>query len=473
MRTAFVASLLLSAGHAFAHAWQEPEKPAAPAKQATAIPAVTEERVVAAYADARAACKEVLGVELDSLPPLKLVAPRELGDAVAAENLPVFAQREPDEKKAKAGAAAAGRQFAQVAYAKYAWSTKSFLVVPKNWERFARALKRPELTADNALRAVMVHELCHAIDDRKFDIGKCLLGANTVEAVDAFSAVLEGHAQLVARRVCKVRGWSDGFDAFTGAIGAIPEGAADGEAMMLQLRTAAAALSTAYVDGERFVAAIVEARPDSGASDVFRSPPKDADTVLHPGWYLDPKSKPAVLHDPEPAIEAFVAGFDAEVWTATRTSPTPKQLASGLTMLPKEDVDALVASMRALRYVQVVPTASPQSKLVYAIVMEFDGEASARRWVEVSDVVSRKKDETMRKGAVRIVSSSTKALDEGPVRGFLQRKAMTAGGPEFDVVSIDAWRGRLVVETLYSGEPPTDEEHVHLVDALLSAVRKR
>lgn len=473
MRTARVVSFLFAVGQALACAWQEPDASEPPPKKAPAIEAVTEERVVAAYADARAACKEVLGVDLDSLPPLKMVAARELGEAVTAENLPVISLREPDQKKAQRAAAAAGRQFAQVAYAKYAWSTKSFLVVAKNWERFARALCRPELTADNALRAVMVHELCHAIDDRKFDIGKCLLTANTVEAVDAFSAVIEGHAQLVARRVCRVRGWSDGFDAFTGVIGAIPEGAADGEAMMLQLRAAAAALSTAYVDGERFVAAIVEARPETGVHDVFQAPPKDGDTVLHPAWYLDPKSRPAVLHDPEPAIDAFVARFDADVWTATRTNPTPKQLATGLTMLPKEDADALVASMRALRYAQVAPTKAPQSKLCYAIVMEFDGESSARRWVEISDVVSKKKDETMKTGAVRILSSSTRALDEGPVRGFLQRKTMTAGSSEFDVVSIDAWRGRLVVETLYSGEPPSDEEHVRLVDELLSAVRKR
>lgn len=434
---------------------------------------VTEERVAAAYADATAACKEVFGVDLDTLPPLKLVAPRELGDAVAAENLPMIALREPDDDKAKAAARDVGRQFAAVAYAKYSWSTKSILVVPKNWELSARTLGRPGLTADHALRAVMVHELCHAIDDRKFDLGKRVLEARDADAVSAFNAVLEGHAQLVSRRVCKVRGWSDGFDLHTTSIGAVPDGAVDGEALMLQLRATAAALAAAYLDGERFVAAVVEARPEKGVSDVFLSPPKDLDTILHPGWYLDPKSRPALLFDPEPAIDVFVAKFDADVWTATRASPTPKQLATGLTMLPKEDVETLVASMRALRLAQVVPTAEPQAKVRYAIVMEFDNEQSARRWVAASDTVSKKKDESMKTGALRIVSSSTRTLDEGPVRGVLQRKGMKAGAAEFEVVSIDAWRGRLVVETLYSGDPPPDEEHLRLVDEMLSAARRK
>lgn len=434
---------------------------------------VTEERVTAAYADARAACKEVLGVDLDTLPPLKLVAARELGDAVAAENLPLISLRESDEAKAKVMARALGQQFAAVAYAKYAWSTKSFLVVSKNWEHSARTLRRPGLTADHTLRAVMVHELCHAIDDQKFDLGKRVLEAGDVDAAGAFNAVLEGHAQLITRRVCKVRGWSDGFDLYTGSIGTVPDGSADGEVLMLQLRATAAALAAAYLDGERFVAAVVEARPEKGVSDVFLSPPKDLDTILQPGWYLDPKSRPAVLFDPEPAIDAFLAKFDVDVWTATRASPTPKQLATGLTMLPKEEVEALVASIRALRFAQVVPTASPQAKVAYAIVMEFDSEQSARRWVAASDTVSKKKDESMKTGTVRIVSSSTRNLDEGPVRGVLQRKGMAAGAHEFEVVSIDAWRGRLVVETLYSGDPPPDEAHVRLVDELLSAARRK
>jgi len=435
---------------------------------------ITKERLEAAYGDARAACKDVLGAELEQLPPLKLVATEVVAEAITAENLPLVQLREPDAPKARTEADALGRQIAAFVWAKYSWSTKTFFVVPETWEQNARVLERPDLLADHTLRAVMVHELCHALDDRKFDLGKQLLAAKTAEAVGAYNAVLEGHAQLAARRVCKVRGWSDGFEAFTSSIGALPKSAtADGEAMAMVRRATAAQLASAYVDGEAFAQAVLAARPETGRADIFTKPPLDADTILNPRWYLDPKQRPAVLHDPEPAIDAFVAKYDPEVWTATRVSPTGKQLATGLTLLPPADVDAVLASLRAMRLVQLVPTDAPQSKIAILAVMEFDSEESAAKWVALSAVVSDKKDEAMREGALKITASKTTRLTDGAVRGFLQEKTMENNGFEFEMASIDAWRGRCVVETIYSGEPPAHDEHVKVVEGALAAIAKK
>lgn len=58
-------------------------------------------------------------------------------------------------------------------------------------------------------------------------------------------------------------------------------------------------------------------------------------------------------------------------------------------------------------------------------------------------------------------------------RGLLFRKHMKAGLFKFDVVSIDMQRGRIVVETILSGDPLPDEEHGRLVAAMLDAVRLR
>lgn len=435
---------------------------------------VTKERLEAAYADARAACKAVLGAELTKLPVLELVTVEKLASVIAAENAPLVALREPDADKAARQIEALGKELAPFTYAKYAWSSKSFLVVPETWEKNAELLERPDLTADHALRAVMVHELSHALDDQKFDLGACLLQANTADAVTAFNAVIEGHAQLQARRVCKVRGWIDGFDSFTSSISALPKNLKDdGEGLAMLRRAAAAQIGSAYIDGERFAQAIVEARPKTGSSDIFRSPPRDADTILNPEWYLDPAKRPAVLHDPEPAIDAFVAMFDKDVWSSSRGSPTPKQLATGLTLLPKADVDAIVASLRSVRLVQLAPTAAPQSKAAIVAVMEFDSEESAKRWVALSGVLSDKKDAAMREGTMRITESKTTKLEEGAVRGLLQEKSMQIATAEFEIASIDAWRGRCVVETIYSGDPPPIAEHLKIVEDVLAAIAKK
>lgn len=434
---------------------------------------VTEARLQAAYADARAAVEKVLGARLDELPPLRIAEVAAVAEVITAENLPMVRLREPDAATAEALAKQIGDQLAPLVYAKYAWTTRTFLVVAITWERTARILQRPALTNDATLRAVMVHELCHALDDRKFDFGKRLLEADTADAITAFNAVIEGHAQLRARRVCAQSGWSEGFATLTDSIGALPAGTAGGEATRFLLRAKAAALMTAYVDGERFAAAVIEARPDTGERDLFESPPKDPETILAPRWYLDPSSRPELLYDLEPAIDAFVAGFDAAVWSGTRSNVTGKQLATGLTMLPQEDIDAVIGSLRAVRIVQLAPTAAPQSKIAILCAMEFASEDAARHWIAMSAKVSDHKDATMDKGTVRITGSKTTELTRDTLRGFLQEKTMKNGRLAFDVASIDAQQGRIVLETIYSGEPPSAEDHVALVEQLLTKVRLR
>lgn len=448
------------------------EQKGAPETQTKSEP-VTEERLKAAYIDAQAACAKVLGVEFEKLPPLSIADTDSMAAVITAENLPLIQLREPDEAKAMAEAERTGQSLSTMVYAKYSWSEKSFKVVTDTWNTNARVLKRPALTSDHAVRAVMVHELCHAIDDLKFDFTKCLLRADTVDAVMAFNSVIEGHAQLMARRVCSKSGWMDGFDAFTDSIGALPKMLLDQSATSFLLRANAAAISTAYVDGERFAAAVVEARPETGSKDMFTSPPRDSETILNPKWYVDPKSRPTLLYDVEPAIDAFVAGFDEKVWTSTRNSATGKQLATGLTMLPQSEIDTILTSLRSARIVQLVPTAAPQSKVAIMIAMEFASEEAARNWIRISGMVSDYKDDTMDKGSLRITGSKTTVLEGEPLTGLMQEKKMRNGRLDFDVATIDAHKGRIVVETIFSGEPPTADEHGKLVAKLLDAVIER
>lgn len=436
--------------------------------------AVTAERLQAAYDDAVAACCKVLDVRFDEPIPLQLVTPAELAKAIAAENLPSIRLRQPDAAKAKAEANQLGKQLSQFVYAKYAWSTHTFMVAASTWESAARELRLPELTGDETMRAVMVHELCHALDDRRFGLGKLVLGASSMDAITAINAVIEGHAQLQARRVCAKSGWSRGFATMRDVVGKLPESLAEsGEAVLMLARIQAAAATFAYHDGERFVQAVTDALKDKAAERLFGQPPQDADTILQPKWYLDPKSRPALLFDPEPALDVFAKRFDPATWTERRLNATGKQIASGLTLLDEKDVAAFVAALRSARVLTLNPTKRPDSKLAIVVVMEMDSEAAAQRWIEVSDELSKRKDAAMRKGELQVTDSTTTKIEEPTCRGFLQEKTMKAGSREFAVASIDLQRGRIVVETVLSVEPMAMEEHIALVKQMLDAVKRR
>ena len=186
---------------------------------------LTEERVRAAFAEARTALEKECGAKLDASLTVRFATAAELSRRIAEENLPLARLRQPDEEHAKAEAQALGESASTSMFAKYSWAPRELLVAPQALEDQARQFETPELTSDAALRALLVHELVHAWDDSLHGIPALLGHADSIDAANAAAAVLEGHAQFVARRVCKARGWSAGFDAYTGLIGKIPDSA--------------------------------------------------------------------------------------------------------------------------------------------------------------------------------------------------------------------------------------------------------
>jgi hypothetical protein len=289
---------------------------------------VTETQVRAAFDEARAAVQQAgQRKALDPVPPLTFTTAAELGKCVAAENLPLVRLRQSDPEKAAREADQLGMGFAQLAYAKYSWSTKKFLVVLESWNQQARLMDDLEFTEDEAVRAVLVHELVHALDDASYDLSACTLRCPSADAVTGFNAVLEGHAQHVARAVCAHAGWSDGFDTFTGHIGAVPSTGVD-EGLRQYLRIQSATILSAYGDGERFVAALDEHGGAELVGRAFATPP-DAETIFHPDWFIDPSTRPVSRYDPEPALDLLAARFPADAWTATRVALTPAQVSAG------------------------------------------------------------------------------------------------------------------------------------------------
>lgn len=432
------------------------------------------ERIQAAHADALAAIRKVLGEEASALPAARIATSAELAKAVALENLPMLRLRIPDEAGAKAQADLAGSSASSRLIAKYAWSTKELLVVPGNWQLNAKLFPKQRLLDDDVLRAVIVHELCHALDDKAHDFTAMLLKASTVDAANAVSAIIEGHAQHQARKICAQAGWSDGFERYTGIVGALPEGGPDmGEAVKMVLSARAREFGFAYHEGERFVAAIEKAGGAKALDEMFRRPPADAEEILSPEWYLDPKKRPATVFELEPALDRFAGGYDPKIWTATRMGLNGQQLAAGLAMLEPADRDKIQKSMRGARFVQLVPSANPTSKIAILVAMEFASEDAAQHFVEQSAKLSRMKDEAMTRGLLRIVSSSSGQVELVNGKGWIHEKRMVNGTLEFPVSSMNVHRGRIVIETTFSGDPPSREEQLKLVDELLLLPRRK
>jgi hypothetical protein len=180
-----------------------------------------------------------------------------------------------------------------------------------------------------------------------------------------------------------------------------------------------------------------------------------------------------VLYDPEPALDIFVGRFPDSVWSSQRQSVPSSQVEAGMALLPNEEAHELGASIRSARQAALYPTANPSEKIVALTVFEFASETEARAFLAASDRLSKLKDEQMKTGIVRITGSSTSTIQGEGLTGQLQTKQMKNRELAFEVACVDLLRGKIVVETLFSGEPISVEEHVKLAVDLLAAVKLR
>ena len=222
-----------------------------------------------------------------------------------------------DESQAKANARVSARVLAPSILAKYDFVKKDIVAVDENFAFQADVIDLPQLNSRNVVRAVLVHEMMHAIDDYQFEFTERLKTLNDSNALEAYNAVIEGHAQYQARRLCELEGWSEAFETYTSIIGKpIPTDDPSGE---LLAKVAGARNVMAYRDGERFVKAILESAPDEETRkkrqrQLFQEPPDSVEFLYHPDWFIDPSRRPTLSFDFDSALLDVYADYE-EDWS--------------------------------------------------------------------------------------------------------------------------------------------------------------
>jgi len=147
---------------------------------------------------------------------------------------------------------------------------------------YIQILEKDNTLIANALTALLIHELVHAADDQKYQIGK-----NRVMSFKASftqSAAFEGHAQLVTRQICTLHQCLSGLDALERFMFA-PLTATDPVTQGVQA-ISRNVLEYSYIEGERFLTSLSQ-RPNGEAliDAVLRRPPEDPIQVLVPNTY--------------------------------------------------------------------------------------------------------------------------------------------------------------------------------------------
>jgi len=417
--------------------------------------------------------RKELGVRFPDGIPVRLASTEEIAAALEKENLPIFRTLLGDSKQAETQATQFAAMLAPALLAKYPLGGREVLVSPGAFTRLAERIGIPELNSKAALRAVLVHELVHAAADELYDLKSVFASRTSADQVEAFNAVIEGHAQHVARRICAANGWSRGFGIYDRSISAPPVlGDSEGGAGMdLLLRQQAELFAWLYHDGERFIAALEAAGGPAAVARAYREPPRDSAVIFEPGWFLHPETRPKLAFDFEGALDAFVKDYPEKEWSATRTGISKAQLRTALSLLPSETVERVLRGLRNVRVISITPSNAPGSRLVSLVLYEFGSPADAAFFLAADDRLMRIKDAKMTEGAIRILDSSYGRLEEEGASGLIAEKTVSFQGQKIPVLTVVAVRGRLGAELVFSNQKASRARATRAILDALHGVR--
>jgi hypothetical protein len=374
-----------------------------------------------------------------------------------------------DREAAEAQARLSAQLLAGALVAKYSYDEKVVFVCPENIQRLSRLISEPRLRTAAGLRAILAHECVHAADDARYDFRACLGAAGKPEVLETLSAVIEGHAQVLARRVCERKGWAEEFAAFTRSIDKVPDqGLSEGQKQLIRMLSAK--IASAYSEGEKFMRFVEEKGGAEAVERAFRSPPAELALLENPEWYLDPSKRPAAEVDLSAPLKTLVAKYKAEEWSVRETSLTKAQMRVALNLLPEADQQWVTGAAKACRAIVFNPREAPTSKMIVAVLFRFDSAEDSKKFLEISGKLGRIKDEKMKEGAIRISGVRYERVTGEGWEGEISVKQIHVGPQSVEARSLVARSGTFCLEVTWSGEPVEEKEMARLAGSILSAV---
>lgn len=386
--------------------------------------------------------------------------------------LTVAAGHEENESIARDVATQTAKPLSSALFAKYATGSRTVLVCLDNANRVLAL--QPDLLRVPALelvRATLAHEFVHALDHANYAFDRELLECSTADEVSALDAIMEGHAQFIARRACAAIGLSDAFEAFTGLV--LSKATATGFDRVI-VEIIHGAIVHSYVQGEAFVAEIHSKGGEEAVARAFREPPTDPLVISNPEWFLDPSKRPASKFNLEAALTAFESSFDSERYLSQRSRGNAEQLKGALALIPeREAVDALAAGVLSFDIASLQPKVDERDGILICSLTTYRDSAVAHSYRAVFARLDALKCEQMKTGRVQILSSKSETVVSGSDEIDVYDKEIKNGALKFPVKTAVLVRDQVAVEMVASGKAFTADEWVALAVKIADAGFKK
>ncbi len=379
-----------------------------------------------------------------------------------------------DAEVAEANAQTMATTLASAVLAKFATGSGDVLVVHDNIFDIAELLHMPDLASTEVLSAVLCHEAAHALDHHRHPLPGLFGRVTDTDHLQAINAVIEGHAQHVARKACKKMDNMVGFDLFTASIDHLPE--AEDAHQAYVGRIVVAQFSFAYKDGERFIDAMALEGGASAIEKVFQAPPTESILITEPSWYLKPKSRPKVPYDLEQALQRYEASLhkeDPDHWMMTKVELLAPQISAAFSLLPKDRYEQSVKDILECR-VLVAQNLDGEGSMISAGLFALSTVPKAKQFLELENDLIAIKPEKL-KETITITIDKTEKLtkkDSTQFEGIWIEQTIIYGATPVKNNSLLAHRGQIVAELNFSNVGITKKEAIKAAESLLQAPTK-
>ena len=407
--------------------------------------------VEAAFTEACDAVEKVRGTPFGKRPTVRLTTRDELREILGRELRPVFVAG--GLEGAMEGTLAT---MSRALLAKYEIATHTVHLIPERLDDTKNAYL-PDGSPDlDFLRVLLAHEACHAHDWPRYGWNHEETIRKGQDALAALNAIVEGHAQYVAKRAADRLGIPDAFDRVTEAIVSVPP--IEQEALRPLVETYVATLAFAYVQGQAFVEAIAAARGPEGLEAALQKPPTTTRAIEFPAEWLAPQER-GETPDLERAVEAFRPLVGDDAWTVRTTRLLKAQLAPVSRSLPEAYREPFVQGVLDGHVLAgLMPT---EDRSVMGLLLWFRSPEGATTFLEGDRKAQEAKDAAG--GVPGLAQIESSHYDDGGGRdgslpGYVSTKVVRVGTKRIEVMTHTVALGPLVAQLLVVNSPEIDRD---------------
>lgn len=379
------------------------------------------------------------GSDLSALQ-IQFATPDDIAAALRSEQKVLFADLMSDAWYADAALQHYSSNAAEAMLGKYAIEHDAILVNPRLVSRlFADRRNDTEFMREVYL-ALFAHEAMHAVQERRYDLDGSLAALEGIGEQVALDAVIEGHAQFGARRVCAQIGCSEGFAALTDKL--VDWEHHSDAAVAQSRRMASARTAFSYVEGEAFVTLLHRHGGETLVDQAWAKPPSDPWVIAHPASYDKPRP---LKHDMERAARQLSSEFPPEQWVHMRSVALPNELAVYMSQLPAAEAEHMMDQHRQHISVSLLDKQNPDKGAPSIEFIQCDTPKASQRYVEIMQDRLRMLDASDQSSARQTVSQHYQQVDLDGAEGFYREAKWQVGGSTIAVKNLMISRDELTI----------------------------